>query len=393
MAGISAYQLNKYHEAITYFQKTIQINPENYNAYFFKAWSLYLTEKYDEALDECHKAYDLDPENEILYLEGSILLEQKEYQSAREFLELYTENTQEFDETYADAIFKRAITTFHQNDDRRKIKAINLLDKALTYYPENAELWNIHGLLLNNLSQKKEAISSLEKATILEPDWAIPFLNLAKIYQEQNQTEQAMKLLETAEKNDNTISDIYYCKSLIYKDQLDYHNAKSNIAHAMELNMDNIDYSLVMGQILIEQGMEKEGERYFQKIFDLSHKYGEQCLDKYFYFPEKEEANLEEKPIEDEARDIFEQLRRELEEKEEDTQNSIPIEDVDESIYGEWADAVALDDEGNPIYNETEVDMIEQDDDGSGGIFSRLKGLSKGRKKKKSFNISQLKKK
>ncbi len=59
--GISLLYKGKNDEALSYFEKAIHYNPENFEAYFYKGNCLANKKKYREAIDEYSKAIKIKP--------------------------------------------------------------------------------------------------------------------------------------------------------------------------------------------------------------------------------------------------------------------------------------------------------------------------------------------
>ena len=57
----------KYEEAVNYFEKAVEIDPNYVKAYFKIGWCEDTLKKYEEAIRDCDKAIELDLENDSAY--------------------------------------------------------------------------------------------------------------------------------------------------------------------------------------------------------------------------------------------------------------------------------------------------------------------------------------
>jgi tetratricopeptide (TPR) repeat protein len=62
-SGLALSHLNKPNEAITPYNKAIEINPHNSTAWINKGFALYSLNKYHEALAADDKAIEINPHN------------------------------------------------------------------------------------------------------------------------------------------------------------------------------------------------------------------------------------------------------------------------------------------------------------------------------------------
>lgn len=312
-AGISSYFIANFEDAIVFFDKSLKLEPNHFDALLFKSWSYFLLDKYDEALQTSSEAYALESNNEILFLESSILLELEEFENANEFLELYLNNSNSNDKFYTDALFKKAICLFSLGGDNRLLEALDLIDKALLINHDDVEFLNLKGLLLN-LSDKEKAKELYSKSIELDGTWEVPYLNLGKLYFDEGLFNEALDLFEKALNLKYDFADAWYYKALTYQSLKDHINAKVAIEKALKLNKDNFDYILTMAQILDELDLD-EANNYFDKFLTIEDEFGEGYIDKYYIFQE-EDSKLKE-PAKSET-------------KEESPQNLTQKEDIPE---------------------------------------------------------------
>lgn len=282
MAGISLYLIDKYEEAITFFDKAIDLDDSYFQALIYKSWSYFLLGDYENALNISAEAYELESNPEILFLESSILLELEEFENANEFLELYLNSTTKDDLNYTDVLFKKAICLFSLGGETRRLEALELIDKSLLINHNDPEFLNFKGLLL--VSHDDELADELfAKSIENNPDWEVPYLNLAKLYLDDGLIDSSIVLFEKSLEINDKLADAWYYRALAYKSKGEYLISKKSLEKALNLNEENFDYILAMGQILDELG-DDNSEEYYDKFLVIGDEFGEEYFGKYYEF-------------------------------------------------------------------------------------------------------------
>ncbi|MEB3216647.1 MAG: tetratricopeptide repeat protein [Nostocales cyanobacterium 94392] len=133
------YELQRYQDALSSYQKAIEIQPEYAQAWNGQANVLYELNSYQEALLAYDKAIQIEPDYQ-------------ESWSGRGFV---------------------------LNKLQRFQEAISSFDKALKLESEAPEVWNGKGEALSNLKRYEEAIKSYDKAVELQPEYEQAWYNKA----------------------------------------------------------------------------------------------------------------------------------------------------------------------------------------------------------------------
>lgn len=72
-----------YQEALTYFDRLLELNPDDRQAWAFRGTVLLFLERYTEALESCDRALLLDPkDSETWVMRGAVLHRLNRYQQA-----------------------------------------------------------------------------------------------------------------------------------------------------------------------------------------------------------------------------------------------------------------------------------------------------------------------
>jgi len=157
--GAEAYNQEDYETAITYFEKSSILKPEDTTGYYYAGIAAQQGELYQKALDNYYKLIDLDYHSEDIY--SSVV---------------YLERTQ-------------------NNDDE---KALEVLEQARVHFPDNETLMKEEINLLIVTEQTDKAKAKLTEAIKAEPDNANLYYNLAYISEQTDDDEAAVANYEKA---------------------------------------------------------------------------------------------------------------------------------------------------------------------------------------------------
>ncbi len=157
--GAEAYNQEDYETAITYFEKSSILKPEDTTGYYYAGIAAQQGELYQKALDNYYKLIDLDYHSEDIY--SSVV---------------YLERTQ-------------------NNDDE---KALEVLEQARVHFPDNETLMKEEINLLIVTEQTDKAKAKLTEAIRAEPDNANLYYNLAYISEQTDDDEAAVANYEKA---------------------------------------------------------------------------------------------------------------------------------------------------------------------------------------------------
>jgi tetratricopeptide (TPR) repeat protein len=238
--GIDEHMAGQYQNAIKYYRKVIELNP-NYNGIYYNiGLSKVKLKDYEGAILEYNKELELNPENPIAFNNRA---------NAKVNLEDFTGALQDYNKAleinpkYADGYYNRALCKNHLNDSsgtyndllkatdlgnsaaRTKIQNYstqkidnntNIFYKATNNItnPKARKLFN-NGLALVKKNDYLNAASLFKKANKIEPDNSEILNSLALSSFNLNKKQSAYKLFEKAIKFDKTFAYSYtnyaYC--------------------------------------------------------------------------------------------------------------------------------------------------------------------------------------
>lgn len=190
--GLCSYELKKYNEAVGYFAKASNIEPENSDIWHNWADALVLTNNNDEAIDKYKTALQLYPFDAFAWNNlGQVYDNLDDFQNSlfyyKKAIELDNENP---------------LFNFNVGDNFIKLEnyqeAIPYLEKSLKFDSEYAWAWHHLGDAYFETGKKKEGMDWLMKSIALEPDSFRFYNNIASKFIELKQLDNAEKYIKTA---------------------------------------------------------------------------------------------------------------------------------------------------------------------------------------------------
>lgn len=206
MADFCYSEMGEVEEALKYYQKVLDIKPDEIDALMISGHIFVAEHRFEEAKKIYEKVLDLEPWND----------------DAWTYLEkLETCIDSRTDEKEAEEKYKRCLELANSGD---KESAIKELEKLLRVYPDFALAYNDLGVLYYDMGDKGKTLECYEKATRLDPEIITFQKNLADFYYvEMGRVENALEiyakvLSEEPGDVDSLIAAGYICEDLEKKD-------------------------------------------------------------------------------------------------------------------------------------------------------------------------------
>lgn len=133
-------------------------------------------------------------------------------------------------------------------------KAEEYLRKAIALQPDNAELYNNMGLVLQGMGKIDEAVEHFQKAISLNPNLADAHYNLGNIFREKGDIDKAIDCYQKAIQLDNENYDAYVNLGIALKERGDLDEAIMSYQKALNLNPENADAYVNLSIVLKEKG-------------------------------------------------------------------------------------------------------------------------------------------
>ncbi|MBN1560553.1 tetratricopeptide repeat protein [candidate division KSB1 bacterium] len=168
--GNTLFKQGQYDEAVAAYDKSLQLDPSNSNAYQGKGLTLAKQRKYDEAIAAYEKAVKADPTNYSAFAAmGKTYYDKKD--------------------------FKNAVNAYQQAVEINPQRETNIYMLALCY---------------NNIKDTKNAIKYFTMATQVKPDYEKAYNSLGEAYMTDGQVENAITAFEMAISIDDKYDEAYY---------------------------------------------------------------------------------------------------------------------------------------------------------------------------------------
>ena len=261
--GMKYYLLDNYTKAIDYFQKSLEINPENAGSNYAIAQSMAKTRNFQQAIPYAEKAVKLQESNKYYFiLLADLYARDKKYaQAAKVYQDLIKLTPND-----PDSYIELANLQLQQGKYDDAIKAYEQIEKRLGITEEISRQKQQIYLKTNRLN---DAISEGKKLVESFPDEPRYALLLAEIYTAHKRTDEAIPLLKHVAAGSEASPQAHLILSDIYRHQGKISEADQEIENAF-VNSD-LEASVKV-QILvnyIQSHSDEESKKKALKFADL----------------------------------------------------------------------------------------------------------------------------
>ena len=168
--GLANSNLGNHEVAITNYNKAIELNPQYAIAYDSRGTAKSALRQHEEAIEDYNKAIELNPQYISYNNRGSAKLALHKYKEAIEDYNKAIELNPEFAKLYNNRGSANLNLKNHE-------EAITDYTKAIELNPQYADAYNNRGSANLNLKNHEEAITDYTKAIELNPQYAIAYRN------------------------------------------------------------------------------------------------------------------------------------------------------------------------------------------------------------------------
>lgn len=156
--GNAEYRRKSYQKAMEYYDKEIELKPDDAKAWVNKGAALGRLGRREEAVKAFDKAIHLKPDDKMAWVNKGIAL--------------------------------AGLTRYEE--------ALKAYDKTIELKPDDTEVWVNKGVALDKLSRYEEAIKAFDKAIELNPDYAKAWYHRGRIHALKGNKEGALRSLSKA---------------------------------------------------------------------------------------------------------------------------------------------------------------------------------------------------
>ena len=262
--GHDSFAQQRYDKAISYFDKVLEIEPNNVDALFNKGRALGQLNRTAEGMSYIEKVLEIEPDNvDALGYKGDYYFSSKQ--------------------------LDKAISYFHKvlKIEPQHVDALGVpyFDKVLEIEPDNVDALNIKGSSLVSLGRTEsgitivfideldKAISYFDKVLEIEPNNVDALFNKGRALGQLNRTAEGMSYIEKVLEiePDNVDAVVYKGERLINEARLD--DAMFFIDKALQRDPDHLDALFNKGSILARRGNFDEAISVYDQILRINPEY------------------------------------------------------------------------------------------------------------------------
>jgi tetratricopeptide (TPR) repeat protein len=230
--GQALEKLGRLEEALVSYEKGIELDLANANFWYSKSFVLYNLKRYEEALASYNKAIELGLNNtQVWYARGLVLDELERYEDAlasyNNAIELNLDSTVYWT--------KRAVTLskmgYHD-------EALSSLEQAIQLNPNSPVIsiaWRLRGTLLAQMKRYQEGLVSLEKAVEIDPNYALAWNQRGWVLGQLKHYNEALASIDKAIELNRTEPEVWFDRGSILGEIGRYEEALTSFENAITL--------------------------------------------------------------------------------------------------------------------------------------------------------------
>jgi len=230
--GNGYYIIERYENAIKYYNKAIQLKANSSNAYVNRGLVKRSLGNYKSALADYNRAIKLNPKSASAYNNiGSIKYDKKDYQSAaRNFIKAKNLN-----KNYLDAYYNLGCVYLQL---KKYDEAIKNYKKVLSLNFRHYKTYYNVAIIKYNLKQYQYAIKNYKKVIQINPYYLDAYYNLANILLDFKKYDEAIENYNKIIKINPNYWEAYYNMALCYSKLQKYNESISNYNILLTLKPD-----------------------------------------------------------------------------------------------------------------------------------------------------------
>lgn len=193
--GITLENLNQFEAAIDAFDHVIQIQPEDYLAWYKRGVACERLQRYPEALQSYERVAELQPENYWAWHDrGKILELLRRFDEAIASYDRAVQLKSDFQ--LAVESRKRVLSQLQRVDTLYHLQhydeAVASCDRAIELNPNDSLAWLMRGMALENLQRIEDAVAAYDHVVKIQPDDHLAWFRRANALEKLNRFEEAI---------------------------------------------------------------------------------------------------------------------------------------------------------------------------------------------------------
>ena len=247
--GVQLSQMGKSGQAIRYFNRAIELEPDDPSHHYFRGQANRNLKKYKDALKDFSKAIELEPGNpNHHYFRGLVNHDLEKYEDAlKDFnkaIELEPGNSSHH--------YFRGLV----NHDLEKYEdALKDFSKAIELEPDDPSHHFLRGLVNHKLGKNQDALKDFSKAIELKSDYSYNHHFRGIANRDLEKYEDALKDFSKAIELEPDDPNYHHFRGLVNRDLEKYEDALEDATKAVELEPDNPSHHHFRG--LVNRDLEK----------------------------------------------------------------------------------------------------------------------------------------
>lgn len=263
--GIMSFQYSKtFENSNTFWSNVIAIYPNDYLAYLNRGTYKIQQQKNLEAISDFNKGIDLNPQDySLVYNRGLAHKYIGEYQKA---INDYTLSIS-LNSSYSSNYLNRGIAF---SDLKKYDRSIKDFDKVIELEPENYKAYYNRAMALKNKGVFEKAIQDLSKVISLKKVLPLALTNRGELFSIVNQQELALKDFNRVIQTNPKMTIAYIKRGLLYLNKKDFDLAEKDFEAVLQLNNSIIEAHINLGVIAMNRQQYNKAIKYFDTAQKLN---------------------------------------------------------------------------------------------------------------------------
>ncbi|OGX59651.1 MAG: hypothetical protein A2306_05635 [Omnitrophica WOR_2 bacterium RIFOXYB2_FULL_38_16] len=228
--GIAFYNYRLYEKAIKDFKKSIELNPTYHDAYNYLGIYYFNNGKIDLALENYNKALEFNPNYVSAYNNrGMIYLNKRQFDTAlSDFNKALS-----LDDKHIKAYYNRGNLYYAKGQYGKAIEEYN---KVIDLDPGFVEVLNNRGILYLNIGKEDMALADFKKALSINKDYEMAYYNIGDLYRRQKNYALAYEYYNKTISIDQAFLDAYNSRGELYFQDKKYDLALKDFNKAISVD-------------------------------------------------------------------------------------------------------------------------------------------------------------
>jgi tetratricopeptide (TPR) repeat protein len=255
-----------YLEALTYFDKAIELDPSFSDPYISRAEIYEIQGDFEKAAEDYKKLSEIDPKNALhSFNAGRIYYKMERYPEAISMLNLTTELDKKNIEAYHLKINALIAYDNYRAALVESEKALEIKETATNYYYHGIVCMGLPGYLNKAEWSLRQAISKDKK---FDP----AYVALAKVLYDKGDLDEGLSISNQAIELNPKNKDAYFIRAKLYHKKSDYPNAINDLSKIIMLYPGNEDAYFLRGTYYQDFKLYQNAVNDFAKVIEINRK-------------------------------------------------------------------------------------------------------------------------